>query len=41
MKLMHRGLDQAGVDVATAGVAPLAEPHEALLMMALYENHAR
>ena len=38
---MHRGLDQAGVNVATAWAAPSAEPHEALLMMALYENHAR
>ena len=41
VEVMHRGLDQAGVDVATAWAAPLAEPHEALLMMALYENHAR
>ena len=38
---MHRGLDQAGVDVATAWAAPSAEPHEALLMMALYESHTR
>ena len=40
-KLMHRGLDQAGVDVAIEWVASLSEPHEVLLMMALYENHAR
>ena len=35
------GLDQAGVDVATTWAAPSAEAHEALLMMALYEKHAR
>ena len=41
VELMHRGLDQAGVDVATAWAAPSVEPHEALLMMGLYETHAR
>ena len=41
VELMHRGLDQAGVDIATEWAAPLAESHEALLMMALYENQAR
>ena len=41
MELMHRGLDQAGVDVATSWAALSAEPHEAHLMMALYESHAR
>ena len=40
VELMHRGLDQAGVDMATEWAAPSSEPHEALLMMALYENHA-
>ena len=29
------------MDVATVWGAPSAEPHMALLMMALYENHAR
>ena len=41
VELMHRGLDQAGVDVATAWAAPSVEPHEALLMMGPYESHAR
>ena len=41
VELMHRGLNQAGVDVATAWAAPSVEPHEALLMMGLYETHAR
>ena len=41
VELMHRVLDQAGVDMATEWAAPSARPHEALLMMALYENHAR
>ena len=41
VELMHRGLDHAGVDLATEWAAPSAEPHEAHLMMALYENHAR
>ena len=41
VELMHRGLDQAGVDFATAWAAPSVEPHEALLMMGLYETHAR
>ena len=41
VELMHRGLDQAGVDVATAWAAPSVEPHEALLMMGIYESHAR
>ena len=41
VELMHRGLDQAGVDVATTWAAPSVEPHEALLMMGLYETHAR
>ena len=41
VELMHRALDQAGVDVATAWAAPSVEPHEALLMMGLYETHAR
>ena len=41
VELMHRGLDWAGVDVATAWAAPSVEPHEALLMMGLYEAHAR
>ena len=36
VELMHRG-----VDVATAWAAPSVEPHEALLMMGLYETHAR
>ena len=40
VELMHRGLEQ-GVDVATARAAPSVEPHEALLMMGLYESHAR
>ena len=40
VELMHQGLDQAGVDVATAWAAPSVEPHEALLMMGLYESHA-
>ena len=35
-ELMHRGLDRAGVDMATEWAAPSSEPHEALLMMALY-----
>ena len=35
------GLDQASVDMATEWAAPSSEPHEALLMMALCENHAR
>ena len=38
---MNRGLDQAGVDMATESTAPSSEPREALLMMALYENHAQ
>ena len=38
---MHRRFDQAGVDMPSEWAAPSAEPHEALLMMALYENHAR
>ena len=41
VELMHRGLDQASVDMATRWAAPSAKPHKALLMMALYENHAR
>ena len=41
VELMHRGLDQASVDVATAWAAPSVEPHEALLMVGLYESHAR
>ena len=40
VELKHRGLGQAGVDIATECAAPLAEPHKALLMMALYERHA-
>ena len=39
--LMHRGLDQAGLDMATELACPLAEPQEALSMMVRYENHAR
>ena len=35
VELMHRGLNQAGVDVATAWGALLAEPVEALLMVDL------
>ena len=41
VELMHRRLDHAGVAMATEWAAPSAEPHEALLMMALYDNHAR
>ena len=41
VELLHRRLDQAGVKMATEWPAPSPEPHEALLMMALYENHAR
>ena len=41
VELMHHGLDQAGVDMATEWAAPASEPHEALLMMAFYQNHAR
>ena len=41
VELMHRGLDQAGVDVATAWAALLVELHAALLMMGLYESHER
>ena len=37
--LMQCGLDQSWVDVAVQWVAPLWEPHEALLAMALYETH--
>ena len=39
-ELMNRGLDEAGVDMATEWAARSAEPHEALLMMAFYDNHA-
>ena len=38
---MHRGLDKVGVDMATKWAAPSAEPHKALLMMALYNSHVR
>ena len=38
VELMHRGLDEAGVDMAIEWAAPSAEPHEALLMMALYAH---
>ena len=41
MELMHRGLNQAGVDIATAWAAPSVEPHDAVLMTGLYETHAR
>ena len=41
VELMHRGLDQVGVDMATEWAAPSSQPHEAFPMMALYENHAR
>ena len=41
VELMHRGLGQAGVDMATECAAPSAKPHKANLMMGLYENHAR
>ena len=41
VELMHRGLDQARVDVATEWATPSAEPHEALRMMPLHQNHAR
>ena len=41
VELMHRGLAQTGVDVATSWAAPSAEPGEALLVMALYKSHAR
>ena len=41
VELMHRGLDQAGVNMATEWAVPSSEPHEVLLMMAVYENHAR
>ena len=41
MELIHRGLDPAGVDMATEWAAPSGEPHEALLMMAFYDNQAR
>ena len=41
VEVMHRGLGHAGVDVATAWAAPSAKTHEALLMIALYESHAR
>ena len=41
MEVMHRGLDQVGVDVATLWADPSAEPHEGLLIMALYESHPR
>ena len=41
VEVMHRRLDQADVDMATEWAAPSSEPYEALLMMALYENHAR
>ena len=40
VELMNRGLDQAGVDMATEWAAPSSKVHEALLVMALYENHA-
>ena len=39
-QLMHRELDHARVDMAIEWAAPSFEPHEALLIMALYENHA-
>ena len=41
VELMHFGLDQAGVDMATEWAAPSAKPHEALVMMAIHENHTR
>ena len=41
VELMHRGMDWAGVDVATAWAAPSVEPHEAILIMGFYESHAR
>ena len=39
-ELMHRELDHARVDMAIEWAAPSSEPKEALLIMALYENHA-
>ena len=41
VELMHRVLDEASVDVDIEWAAPSSEPHKALLMIALYENHAR
>ena len=41
VELMHRGLEQASVDVATSWAALSVEPHEALLRMGLYESHTR
>ena len=41
VEVMHRALDQVGVDMATEWAAPPAKPHEAVLMMAIYENHTR
>ena len=41
VELMHRGLDQAGADMATEWAAPSVEPQEVLVIMAVYENHAR
>ena len=38
--LMHRGFDEARVDMATEWATLSSEPHEVVPMMALYENHA-
>ena len=41
VELMHCGLDHAGINTAIEWAAPSSEPHEVLLMMALYKNHVR
>ena len=41
VEMMHRGLDQANVDMATQWAGPSVEPPVALFMIALYENHTR